>query len=389
MNSPPRCIMNLYTKIIEIIIPIIVIGSFAAPLLLSYTTGEDTHLYYDDYFQTDAVNASGSLELVTDNGATYAHAKDVGDGTLTYSDGKTKTYTVEKAKLIVLYLTGQSNSAYNAQYAQVDIANEDLAPISNGKAYYYGTSTLPIQGTDILKADPNGPWDFSNYSMQSMTEEDGSYKIGHIEAALASVICNSTDSKLYVVNGGQNGRSIIAWVGSGNGMTLDLAILDHALNAINPNYYTPQLAGYIWLQGEADYDKSKEWYIEEFTNVNQTFNDNSLTPAYIIQVNKSAWPNPANAQETIAETIDNVYMASMASQTFTVENGLLWPDSTSHYTQKGYNIVGVETARVILEHNPDWTPLNEDLLSSFIPAIIVLMIVSVVMATKVLLTKTD
>lgn len=370
--------MNLNLKIIGLLIPIVLIGSFAAPIIMSYATGEDNQVQYDDYFKTTATSATGSLELITSDGVTYAHAKDLGDGSLSFGDGHTENYNVKKAELIILYLTGQSNSAYNEDYAQIDVANEELTPIKNGMAYYYGTDSLPIQGTDIHNTNPSGPWDFSEYDMYSMTNMDGSYKIGHIEAALASVICSETTSKLFVINGGQNGRSIIAWEGSGNGMTLDLAILSNALESVDQTHYNVHIGGYIWLQGEADYNKSESWYIEKFTNVNSAFNSNGLIPCYIIQVNKTAWPNPANAQETIAATFDNVFMGSTASQTFTVENGMLWPDTTAHYTQKGYDVVGTETAHVFLLHNPNLTNNPEELIQPFLPILVLMMVVALV-----------
>lgn len=368
-------------KVLALILPVVLIVCFAAPLIIEYGSPDESSLQYDDYFVTDAVSASGSLELVSYDDVTYAHAKSLGDGTLTYSDNSTSDYTVEKAKLFVLYLTGQSNSAYNTSYAQVDVANEELEHIDNGLAYYYGDSEIPVQAGSLISDQSAGPWDLSSYSMQSMTEVNGNYKIGHIEAALASEICSESDYKLYVINGGQNGRSIAAWVGNGNGMALDLQILSDAVDKIDTNLYDYTLGGYIWLQGEADSDKSTDWYIEKFTDVNTTFNSNGLSPCYIIQVNKSVYPNPATAQEEIAESFSDVYLASTSSKTFTVDNGLLWANSTAHYTQKGYDIVGIETAKVILDHNPGLIDVVDRSLHPFIPVVVAVLILSLIALT--------
>lgn len=377
-------------KVIALIIPVILVVCVAAPLVIEYGSSDDSSLQYDDYFLTDAISAEGSLELVNYNGQSYAHARSIGEGKLTYSDNSTTTYNVEKAKLFVLYLTGQSNSAYNTIYAQVDVANQELTHIDAGHAYYYGDSSIPVQAGSLIMEQSVGPWDLTPYSMQSMTSIDGNYRIGHIEAALASRICSESDYKLYVINGGQNGRSISAWVGNGNGMALDLQILSDAVNKIDTNLYDYTLGGYIWLQGEADANKSVDWYVEQFTGVNQTFNNNHLVPCYMIQVNKSVYPNPAIAQEQIAETNPDVYLASASSQTFTVDNGLLWPDSTAHYTQKGYDIVGIETADVILSHNPGLIDVVDKALSPFIPAIIiVLILLLVVLVAGTMIYKTN
>lgn len=377
--------MNL--KIIGLIAPLILIGAFAAPTILGYVSNDEDPLQYDDYFTTTAASATGALELVTSGSTTYAHANSIGEGTLTYADGHTDTYTVTKAEIDVLFLTGQSNAAYNSAYAQVDVANAELDHIPNGMAYYYGSADIPVQGTDLINGSSSGPWDLSDCTMRSMTDLDGTYKLGHIEAALASVICNSTGHKLYVINGGQNGRSITAWVGTGNGMTLDLQILTEGLDAINQDYYDIHLRGYIWLQGEADKDKSESWYIEQWDKVNSVFAEHDLVPCYIIQVNKSMYANPANAQETIVNTHNNVYMGSTASQTFTVDNGLLWANSTAHYTQKGYDIVGTETAKVIVSHIPVSADVDSAMASLF-PAIVFVMIITLVLgAVSIVYTR--
>ena len=76
-------------------------------------------IYYDDYL-TDingikpdsanvAVSPDSAIELTTVNGITYFHAKEVGDAIVSDGTNEVKV-TVEKAKLNIIGIRGQSNS---------------------------------------------------------------------------------------------------------------------------------------------------------------------------------------------------------------------------------------------------------------------------------------
>ena len=115
-------------------------------------------VYYDDYFESfGGVSASGetvalegdTLEIVTLNGKKQFHAKGIGAAVIT--DGEnTVELIVEKAKLNLVVIMGQSNSGNHFDNATSDIT------CPKGTAYWWGNgsgtgATSPVDFTHATK----------------------------------------------------------------------------------------------------------------------------------------------------------------------------------------------------------------------------------------------
>lgn len=323
--------------IIMAAVSIVIVGSLLAPIVNETT--EVTTLQYDDYFETSATTASGSLELVDIDGTTYAHAKSLGEATLV-TPGGIRNYNVEKADLDVWLLTGQSNAAY----FRYDSTTATPIP-SLGTSYYYGTDSAPITYTTF---DPD---DYDIYDMISTTT--GEAKIGNIELPFAGQYQTLGDHKVLVINGALSGAPIEKFVPNAEVYEYMVDVFADAMSKIDETYYNIYTKGTIWAQGESNsstpVDQYKMYFMEMYNAVSgqdqaHVFNaDYDLPLCMIVQTREANSTNAPTAQEELAAETDGIYLATDVTQTFTVENGLMNSDD-EHYSQLGDNMIGVALA---------------------------------------------
>lgn len=334
---------------------------------------------YDEYRAIDGVtDADGSLEIVTIGGQDYIHAKALGSGSYTTSDGQT-SINVGKGHIDVYVIAGQSNT-YASLY--VDAETADPLP-SPGTGYYYGTTTAPV----ITKT-----YDSSQCAMRDILTDEGTAAIGSFWPALCEKYVNETGHRIYLLNIGLSGQPIATFLpGASNWAHINAAMSD-AVNAIDTSVFDYTPLGYVWIQGEGDKTTPIPTYETDFMIINNELTSGDMAlklPRAFISKVRAAWTESiSNAQIWLSENVKDVVMGSTIPDTFTVENGLMVDDDL-HYSQAGCNILGQSLAATMAEYLPEDTkPDNSDMMDllSIVPMLLavgmILLIATVVIARR-------
>lgn len=332
--------MNIKSKItalISLIVCIVVVMGICIPILSSTTNDDDPGWMYDDYKSIEGVEiAEGSLEMITVGSNTYIHAKDVGEGTITYSNGDVENITVKKAKLDVIYLYGQSNASYrNGNISEVD----SQPPM--GTTYFYGYEDAYGPSAALN----NTGFDISDCDMYSLYDSDGVLRVGGILPSFSYNYNKITDHKVYLIDGAIGNKSILTFdPPSGFMWTYGESILDAGLSEIDTTLYDYSCKYYMWIQGEADSGRDIDVYKERFMEMHTALLDGEMSGIYfqkcfMSKVRESNGVNSSIAQLQLAEEHPNTIEIVSDVDSFTVANGLMGSDNL-HYSQKGNNIVG-------------------------------------------------
>ena len=340
---------SILPKILGATIAVILLGALLVPAMNLLDDGSDaTSVHYDDYFETDAVDASGSLELVEIGEKQYAHAETLGNGVLSFSDGTTETYTVSKAKLDVFLFMGQSNIAYwtgkyiDGTYYDHAIPEDVTPTITPGNAYYYGSDSSPYT-PDLTNLSELGIKDMINL-------ETGANKVGSLDGSFASGYCQATGHKCLVINCGWSGKSITSFVQGGAVYNHAKQGYNDALSKINDNF-DAEVKGYIFCQGEADRLMDSDTYKADFMEMHNlltagSFSTTHLPICYIDLIREYWGGNAYNVQLALPDEISTVKMASTIADTFSIGGGTLMVDNL-HYTQEGQNLIAAEIVTYI------------------------------------------
>lgn len=330
---------NILPLVTGVTVGIILVGAVLVPAIAE--TEEEGHngWQYDDYrVCSNDCTASGSLEIVNLGGTTYLHAKDIGTGE--YSEhGKTYEVMVEKANMDVFMLGGQSNAAY----AYYDASAADPRPLP-GTAYYYGTSTTPAQSWHTTTED---------YGIYSMVDSSGDMYVGNVESPFAATYYEKTGHKVLIINTAISGTGINAFIPGQSGYDHMVEYWTDAMGKIDSDHFEVSVMSYLWIQGESDSSLPVNAYCGAFVKMNDALTDPDgvfkLKSAIISQVRKASSENAAEAQSYLASVWSNIFMGTEIAQTFTEANGLLRDDDL-HYTQAGYNKIGVALADFSASH---------------------------------------
>ena len=203
-------------------------------------------LQYDDYVtsigdikatsSTMTIDGDGCLELITNNGVKYFHAN--GIGTVTVTDGdKSETVIVDKARLHLVVIMGQSNAGCHFANAMSDVK------CSLGTAYWWGASG----------ASSTSPADFTNGTT-------GFHAPLIAELRAQSVAAGSPEKPVMIWHEGstsKNGKAITAWASSATnttGTNATVTMIENCINYYTENgrseFYEIVESGAVWLQGE-------------------------------------------------------------------------------------------------------------------------------------------
>jgi len=336
-------------RLITIAIAMILIGAGAFVVFGGSSSPETddgrTVLQYDDYvefstFASYPVTSSGTLNLVSMGGTNYVHAADIGHGSVTYTDGSTELFKVTKANLSVYMIAGQSNAAYR----DVGIDPTMITGLRPGTAYYYGTSTEPSNSI----GGANMSSDTSSYWIWPMVSNDGTAKIGGIDAPLAADLVTD-DEKIMIVNTAVGGTLISTWVPGERTYERAKILFNDALNKIDNSRFNVTVKSYIWVQGEQDTATPIDSYISSFLEMHDAFTTGGvfsfkpLQKAFIAQTRAYNGVNSSVAQAELPTLDSTIILATTVTQTFTVANGMLTSDNI-HYSQAGRIVVAYEVA---------------------------------------------
>lgn len=279
----------------------------------------------------------------------------------------------ETDDLYVFVLAGQSNAAY--YNSNVTVAN-DNPPIKDDYAFYYGTDSAPINCGTIANMDYDTT--LNSYNIHSMTDSEGIFTIGNIEAPFASKFVNDTNQKCLIINTGIGGISINSYVPGQIGFNYASDIIADALSKI-PDSYNVVKTGIIWIQGESNNALAIDTYINQFKAMFNGFKSIGFEAAYISQTRAINGGNATIAQEIIANTVSGAYIASDAASDFTIDNGMMDADNL-HYTQLGDNVIGNDIASFVIQKRNMPTEMNQGLesLIMIIPLIVTVAIIMLI-----------
>lgn len=239
--------------------------------------------------------------------------------------------------LYLFVITGQSNAAYYIH--NTTVANDLPAP-AKGNVFYYGTSGSSMY-YGINPSSPTYDTTFESYSIQDITNDQNKFRIGGLESALASKFFNETGKKALIVNTSIGGQSITLMQPGELGYEYAADVIQHAIDLVGPEYNI-RPATIFFIQGESDSSMAINDYKAYFGTMASAYMSlthcGSITLGEVRPVNA---PQIAAAQLQICDEDPDVYLGSMASGTFTVDNGLMTNDNL-HYSQAGKNIVGTQ-----------------------------------------------
>lgn len=362
---------------VGVMITVVLVAAVIVPITNPSAADAD-EWYYDDYKAMDSVSSvSGALELVTVGDTEYVHANGVGTGTITYDDGDTDTVTVSKAVLDVFFLYGQSNAAgRNGDTSEVDKYPELGTTYYFGYADAYGPSAaLNSTGFDVSQCDMYSLYDSSGDPRVAGLLPDFSYEYQQI-----------TGHKVYLINGAIGNKSVLTFdPPSGFMWTYGDSILTAGLAEIDTTLYDYSCKYYMWIQGEADSGRDVDVYKAQFLEMHDAMLAGDMAgvefeKCFISKVRAANGANSSVAQIELAEEYpETIIMASTASDSFTIANGLMGSDDL-HYSQLGNNIIAVAFADSIgAVVDPTAAQLNKysELLSAIPLMIIIAMVASV------------
>lgn len=329
----------LMGKIITVIvISVVLVSSVLIPIINESDDPEAptiSTMVYDDYLQIDNVSSvTGAAELLDIDGKKYLHANAVGDMTVVYNGGLSRTYTVSKADLDVFAIGGQSNSGYYIY----DL--ETASPkVTLGTSYYYGTESKPLVFGPY--AAPDYDETFESYSIQPATSSN----LAHLDGPFSETYYHATGHKVLTINVGVSGSSITEWQPGERSYLYAQEAFTHALALIDEDLFNVSIKGYLWLQGEADHGMEASTYASYFLNAYTVFEDNGFEECFISQVRNYpsvSWLDTTTiieAQNSLAEDNEHIHMGTKVTETFFITNGLMRSDNI-HYTQLGHNLIG-------------------------------------------------
>ena len=205
----------------------------------NYTDG--VSLQYDDYVTSlsgitvsdDPVLTGSSLEIVTKDGTTYFHAKELGVTTVTAGD-KAISVEVGKARLHIMLVMGQSNAGNHFANAMSDVKCEP------GTAYW---------------------WSYNAPVTDHTTTTKGWHAPFLAEFYAQSVAAGNPEKPVLIWREGEttrSGKPITAWASSttntsGTDGTVKMLkdCLDYYTDPVRADKYEIVAKGMFWFQGES------------------------------------------------------------------------------------------------------------------------------------------
>lgn len=251
--------------------------------------------------------------------------------------------------LNVVVIGGQSNGVYMSQLVDLDLVNEEVPQ------------------------PPVTCWFYGNGYIHDMTS-NGKWILGNVDSPLAYEIAKYSNTDVLVINACVGGKPIEYFTPGNDGADWITECVETALSRTT-SFDKVNKLGWAWIQGESDKTTSVDDYIADFEKVDGLFKSLGFNYCWISQTRTVDGGNAVTAQEQIVNTMPNVFWGSRASDTFTVENGMIYTDGL-HYTQAGRIIIGEDIGKAMTDKIP-FSLENEPYLD-LIQIIPVMLIVSLI-----------
>lgn len=368
--------------IISLTISALLVVTLFIPTVTNVRVDATEGWQYDDYnLISGAVSASGALELLNVGSVEYVHAKDVGEGSITYSDGHTDTVDVKKAQIDVVMMYGQSNAAYR------NPVPSQASPIPKlGTAYYYGLSDR----AGALSSENSTGMNLQNCTMYDMINSDtGELRIGDKGPAFAATYYASTHTKVYWINCAIGGQPISTFMPNAWGWNYAETVLQNAISELDEEYFEVFFQGYMWIQGEGNATTPVSAYKSSFLTMHSAILNGELGYRFNVcilsKVREVNAPNPSIAEIDLAEENATIIMATEIADTFTVANGLIGSDEL-HYSQMGNNLIGTALGESMAEYAHYSSPLVSSSIASLLQIIPLVILAGLVISAVVIIT---
>ena len=334
---------------------------------------EAIEMQYDDYLplnsfgeSTATVSEEDSAILEVKDG--YIHAIGVGMATLTVGEVE-YSITVERAKLNVVLVSGQSNAEGTHGSHDADTITPE-----KGNGYIWTNGSL----TDL------------NTYVKEKEESNTSDSVGWYPA-LAAEWYALTGEKTVIIPEFHSGAPISTWYSydgttPATGTSSAVDKIKNCLEYINKGgNYEIVRTGYYWLQGETDAYLTNSEGIKDYTTAERYVTAyKAMHGAFINALTVTDKPAPYGAilscrtrtnqpyknieycgmrvaQQHLANTVENLYMASVITDewyesknisftaksnqfsSLTCNTGAMGANNI-HYNQSGYNVIGLDAA---------------------------------------------
>ena len=202
-------------------------------------------------------------------------------------DGISHEITVEKAKISMFLLIGQSNMAGSDGNKNQSIICPDGQVYSTfgAQSSNYGSSGLPgltqsngasfvasaLAGSGALTARDGSTDNMTIYPIGAFTE-DGPGKTG-MDSGIGYELNKLTGEKVWLINAAQGATRIAQWVPTGSEYKQAVGLFKQAQETmkaeIAAGHYELTYMGYFWCQGCADRIQTTEYYLNMFDSMHQ------------------------------------------------------------------------------------------------------------------------
>ncbi|MBM0065916.1 sialate O-acetylesterase [Alkalicoccobacillus gibsonii] len=239
---------------------------------------------------------------------------------------------------LVLFM-GQSNIAGRG--------NAEEAPgVAEGHGYEFRAVTDPTKLYPLIE-----PFGVAENKEDGITE---TIKTGSLVSAFVNEYYLITQIPIVAVSASKGGSSIDEWQPGTPYLDDAIKRLRTAKEWLGSNGYETRHVFMVWCQGETDALMPKSDYVSKLTNMIEEMLVHGVERCYMIRIgNKEGtdlYKSMIQIQTDFCNTYPHATLVSTLYAGMTSDKLNLMKDDGIHYTQEGYNRVGVEAGRNVAFH---------------------------------------
>lgn len=281
-----------------------------------------------------------------------------------YSDGRLRYYKVVPYRIVqnkevyggysnyvlgrkvvdVVIFMGQSNMAGRGD-------NLSLAPVLEpGTAYEYRAITSP--GTLHHLQEPFGLRENVPGAINDVNSKNQTIKTGGMVAMLCKTYFEHAGVPIVGVSASVSNKLARAFLPGTPILEDAIRRLEMCKRYLTKNDYETRHIYMVWCQGENDHKTIPGIYVEQVRSIITEMKRHGVEVCFVIQTgdrsNVADYSNIRAAQDLLCRKVPGAIMATRSAKTF-VEKGLM--SSGPHYSQAGYNLLGLEAGYVMAQYS--------------------------------------